>query len=233
MTHFQRNFARILVCNLLSFSFSYGELRGQEQSKTSAEEVSNREQDEFELKSRALFDGETLAGWEGNAYWFRVEAGAIVAGREDQPIPHNFFLCTTEPFADFDLRLEAKLVGMAQNAGVQFRSRRISGKSEVSGYQADMGVLNGKSLWGSLYDESRRKEFLAEPDLTFPIKKDDWNAIRIHCKDDRIQIFVNGVQSVDYIETDPNIARFGVIGLQIHGGPAGEAWYRYIRLRSL
>ncbi|TWU36659.1 hypothetical protein Q31b_49410 [Novipirellula aureliae] len=236
MSCFQKNFVRFLVCCLFVFPFAVGETQAQDQRETPAKEQEKWEQDEFELKSRTLFDGETLAGWEGNAYWFRVENGAIVAGRQEQQIPHNLFLCTTEIFVDFDLRLEAKLVGKAQNAGVQFRSKRIRGESEVAGYQADMGVLNGKSLWGSLYDESRRKKFLARPTpvpSADPMKHGEWNTIRIRCKDDRIQLFINGVQTVDYTETDSNILRYGVIGLQIHGGPAGEAWYRNIRLRSL
>ena len=39
--------------------------------------------DDFADRSRSLFDGETLAGWEGHAYWFRIEDDAVVAGRLD------------------------------------------------------------------------------------------------------------------------------------------------------
>ena len=34
-----------------------------------------------------LFDGKSLAGWEGDTRFFRVEDGAIIAGRLDSPIP--------------------------------------------------------------------------------------------------------------------------------------------------
>ncbi|TWU26619.1 hypothetical protein Pla52o_04720 [Novipirellula galeiformis] len=198
--------------------------------------------DDFQLKSRSLFDGQTLAGWEGNAYWFRIEDDAIVAGRLDQPIPHNEFLCTTELFADFELRLEAKLIAASEesatslNAGVQFRTKRIPHDSEVSGYQADMGKMGERLIWGGLYDESRRNRFLVEPpsDLTKDlVKENDWNEIRIRCQGPRIQIFVNGVQTVDYTETDDQIPRHGILGLQIHGGPAAEAHYRNLRIRNL
>ncbi|MGI9471176.1 MAG: 3-keto-disaccharide hydrolase, partial [Rubripirellula sp.] len=92
--------------------------------------------DDFQHFSLPLFDGETLAGWEGNAYWFRVEDEAIVAGRLDEKIPHNEFLCTVQNYDDFELRFEAKLVGEGNNAGVQFRSKRVPKSTEVSGYQA-------------------------------------------------------------------------------------------------
>ncbi|GAA5510634.1 DUF1080 domain-containing protein [Novipirellula caenicola] len=215
--------------------------------------LGNREAlaDDFQLKSMSLFDGDTLAGWEGNGYWFRIEDDAIVAGRLDEKIPHNEFLCTMERFADFELRLEAKLVSPnvsdgkgpdlgkkkpSLNAGVQFRTKRIPGDTEVSGYQADMGNMGERSIWGALYDESRRRKFLAEPAADLPqdlVKDNDWNSIRIRCEGPRIQIFINGVQTVDYTETDDTIARDGIIGLQIHSGPPAEAHYRNIRIRNL
>ena len=201
---------------------------------------SNSFADEFDESSVRLFRGQNLAGWEGNAYWFRVEDDAIVAGRIDQRIPHNLFLCTTQNYDDFELRLDVKLVRAADsktgpNAGVQFRSKRISASTEVSGYQADAGQAWGRSVWGALYDESRRKKMLAEGDpklverLTRP---DDWNSLRVVCRGNHIQVFLNGEKTVDYIEEDKDIPAYGMIGLQIHSGPPTEAWYRNIRIRQ-
>ncbi|HBE67181.1 MAG TPA: hypothetical protein DDW52_03435, partial [Planctomycetaceae bacterium] len=87
-----------------------------------------------------IFDGKTLNGWEGNQDYFRVEDKAIVAGTLKGKIPHNEFLCTKKKYADFELVLEVKLVGKGNNAGVQFRSKRIPDDTEVSGYQCDAGV---------------------------------------------------------------------------------------------
>lgn len=192
--------------------------------------------DEFEEKSRPLFDGDSLAGWEGEGYWFRIEGDAIVAGRRDEKIPHNQFLCTTEQFGDFELRLEAKLVGEGNNAGVQFRSQRVAGSTEVAGYQADIGRAWDRPVWGALYDEARRRKMLAEPDVEVAetlVEQDGWNRMRIRCEGSRIQIFLNGQRTVDYTETDDSISRAGVIGLQIHSGPPTEAWYRNIRILEL
>lgn len=197
---------------------------------------SNGETDDWENNSLPLFDGETVAGWEGNAYWFRIEDNALVAGRLTEQIPHNEFLCTTQNYDDFELRFEAKLVGEGNNAGVQFRSKRIPESTEVSGYQADIGEAWNRPVWGALYDESRRRKMLAEPDPDLAkkaVKKDEWNKMRVICNGARIQIFVNGHQTVDYTETDENIPRYGVIGLQIHSGKPTEAWYRNIRISQL
>ena len=192
--------------------------------------------DDFAVYSLPLFDGQSLLGWEGNAYWFRVEDEAIVAGRLTEKIPHNEFLCTTREYADFELRFEAKLVGEGQNAGVQFRSQRVVGSSEVSGYQADIGMAWKRSVWGALYDESRRRKMLAEPEAELGkklVKPGQWNAIRVICKGPRVQIFVNGERTVDYTETDTKIPQHGKIALQIHSGKPTEAWYRNIRIRPL
>lgn len=184
-------------------------------------------------ESVTLFDGKTLAGWEGDESVFRVEEGAIVAGSMEKPIAHNDFLCTKESFEDFELRLKFKLLGRGTNAGVQIRSRRVPDHFEVSGYQADMGGI----FWGCLYDESRRNKVLASPTdreaLREVLKLEDWNEYRIRCEGPRIKLWINGVQTVDYEESDESIERTGVIGLQIHGGPPSEAWYKDLVLKRL
>jgi hypothetical protein len=187
--------------------------------------------EEVEPGFTPLFDGKTLAGWEGNEQMFRVENGAIVAGTLKDKIPHNEFLCTTKEFENFELRLQVKLVPASGNAGVQFRTKRIPNHHEVSGFQADVG----EKWWGKLYDESRRNKILAgdDVDLGDKLHKEDWNDYVIRAEGNRIQLWVNGVPTVDYTEKDPNIATKGIIGLQIHGGPPGEASYRNIRIREL
>lgn len=185
---------------------------------------------------KPLFDGKSLAGWEGSEKTFRVADGAIVAGSRSEKIPHNDFLCTTAEYGDFELRLDARLVGKGDNAGVQFRSQRVPSHFEVSGYQCDIGRMEGKPIWGWLYDESRRKKFLAQADadkLAKVVKPDGWNELVIHCQGPRVQIWVNGLATVDYTEQDRNIAAKGIIGLQIHGGEPAEASYRNIRIKKL
>jgi hypothetical protein len=184
-------------------------------------------------QSASLFDGKTFNGWEGNLAHFRIEAGSIVAGTLAGKIARNEFLCTTREFKDFELRLKVKLLGGDQaNAGVQFRTRRIPNDHEVSGFQADMGT----GWWGALYDESRRNKVLTGPDqakMTALIKQGDWNDYVIRADGPRVQLSINGIQTVDYVETDSAIADNGVICVQIHSGPPSEAWYRDITIQAL
>jgi hypothetical protein len=186
--------------------------------------------------SEPLFDGRTFNGWEGDTQKsFRIEDGAIVGGNLKESIPRNEFLCTTLPYANFVLRLECKLVGPG-NAGIQIRSQRVPNHHEVSGYQADMSAGADGGYWGCLYDESRRNRMLAKPErevIQKALKPDDWNRYEIRCEGPRIRLSVNGVQTVDYTETDGKIPATGIIGLQIHGGPPSEAWYRNITIEQL
>jgi len=40
-------------------------------------------------QSRPLFDGKTLAGWEGNPKLWRVEAGALTGGSLSETVPQK------------------------------------------------------------------------------------------------------------------------------------------------
>lgn len=185
--------------------------------------------------SKSLFDGKTLAGWEGDTEkTWRVEGGAIAGGSLDAVVPRNEFLCTTKTYGDFELKVKFKLLGERKqaNAGVQFRTRRIPKHHEVSGYQADAG----QHYWGALYDESRRNKVLAQPDakvLDKIVKHEDWNEYVIRCEGPRIRLWLNGTLTVDYTEKDDKIDRGGIIGLQVHGGGKTKVFYKDITIEEL
>lgn len=198
----------------------------------------------------SLFDGKSFDGWSGNMKHFRIEDGAIVAGTMKEKIPNNEFLTHEKEFENFELRLQAKLVGEGGNAGIQIRSRRPTKDElestdkkvklpahEMVGYQVDMGKAWDKIWWGKLYDESRRRKVLSGPydekELEKITKWNEWNDYRIRVNGKRIKIWLNGTQTVNYVEEEKGIATKGLIGLQIHGGPPSEASYRNIRIKEL
>ena len=183
-----------------------------------------------------LFDGESFEGWEGNLDFFRIEDGAVVGGRLDDEIPRNEFLCTTEEYSDFELRLQARTSREDANGGIQFRSRRAPNESEVVGYQADIGLLGEppRNIWGSLYDEARRREMLAVADqdeLAKVFRPGEWNDYVVRAEGPGIGIWINGYQTVDYTETDSDTELTGIICLQIHAGPPAEIHYRNLEIR--
>lgn len=190
-----------------------------------------------EPAAKRLFDGKSFAGWEGDtkSTW-RIEQGAIVAGSLEQAAPRNEFLATKATYGDFELRLKFKITGDKKvNAGVQFRTRRIPNHHEVSGYQADIG----DGVHGALYDESRRRRMLAKPEeavtkkVNAAIPENGWQTYRIRAEGDRIRLWLNGVQTVDYVEKESGIEREGIIAVQIHGGMQALIAYKDIELQPL
>jgi len=177
---------------------------------------------------RPIFDGRSLDGWEGDPAIWRVENGEIVAGRPDVVQPYNDFLCTRRELGDFDLQLEYRRGG--GNGGIQFHSQRVPDSHEMIGFQADCA----KGIDGFLYDESRRRVFLAQPDdeTIARLGVGPWNRYHVRAEGPRLRLWVNGVQTVDYVETSPNIPLRGRIGLQLHKG-AKEIRYRRIWLEEL
>jgi hypothetical protein len=192
-----------------------------------------------------LFDGRTFTGWEGdtNTVW-RIEDGALVAGSLTTKQEQNNFLATTKTYGDFELTLKWKLEGTEGfvNGGVQFRTERIPNHHEVSGYQADLG----KGYDGALYDESRRKKILAQPAPEVLAKAQkpvgEWNDYRIRAEGKRIQIWLNGIQTVDYSETEGIILQngkslviqpTGIIAVQIHGNATSIVRYKDLMIEEL
>jgi len=181
-----------------------------------------------------LFDGKTLAGWEGDAAWWRVENGEIRGGSFKEKVPKNFFLATEKSYQNFDLRVKLRLTGTGfVNSGIQMRSVRVPNSSEMSGYQVDYG----KGWYGKLYDESRRNKVIAQSSdaaaVIAAIKEGEWNEYRILAEGNRIRSWVNGVPALDYVETEPNIAADGKIGIQIHSGGMAEVQAKDITIEEL
>ena len=182
-----------------------------------------------------MFDGKTLDGWEGDMNLWHVQDGVIVAGSADRKQPRNEFLSSKQDYGDFEITLKIKLIGDPKtgfvNSGVQFHSQRHANGYEMIGYQADAGL---PKYWGALYDESRRKVTLVQPDVekvNKVLKPDDWNEMKIISKGNHIQIFLNGLQTVDYTEPDASIPHTGKFGLQIHGGANTRSISRTSRSR--
>jgi len=175
-----------------------------------------------------LFNGRDLEGWDGDHSVWSARDGMIVG--KSNGLDHNEFLAFHQPFRDFVLSLSFRVVDGKGNSGVQLRSIRVPG-TEMSGYQADIG----EGYWGSLYDESRRNKTLVEgsPAALAKLNKTDWNHYVVRAFGDRITVYLNGAVSVDYKETDPSIARDGLIALQVHAGEPMEVQFKDVMIQRV
>jgi putative heme-binding domain-containing protein len=205
--------------------------------------------------TRALFDGASLLGWEGDARYWRVENGAIVGESTDaQPCAETTYLVWRGgEVVDFELELEWRFPAQPAraNSGVQFRSRAVA-PADVQGYQADLET--GADWTGGLYEqggravvtrrgervvleagEAKTVERFADPDaLLARVLPGAWNHLRLTAFGPRLSIEVNGVLFSETIDLDPgHAARSGALALQLHAGDPMRVEYRGLELREL
>ena len=173
----------------------------------------------------SLFNGKDLTGWVGDAKYWKVEDGAIV-GRSVEKLDRNLFLWTEKGYSNFIMYCETRLLGF--NSGVQYRSV-VDEEGRMAGYQADMG--NG--CWGSLYEERLRGVMVPyNPTLIESVlKKEDWNEYQIVAVADYTILILNGVVTAEI--NDPEGAKKGIFGLQLHGGPPQEVAFSNLCIKEL
>jgi len=168
-----------------------------------------------------FFDGKDLSAWDGDMSLWSVENGEIV-GRSATGLKHNEFLKSKMTLDDFRLVLKIKLTPNSENSGVQFRSERF-GEYEMKGCQADAGA----GWWGKLYEENGRALIWKEPGDQF-VKTNDWNTYEIVAVGGKVRTALNGHRCVDL--DDAQIARRGIVGLQMHAGGPMEVRFKDIQL---
>ena len=194
-----------------------------------------------------LFDGKTLKGWKivGGNGQYKVEDGCILGYGKN--VKGNTFLRTEKTYGDFELTYEFKFDDRTGNSGLMFRALQKpseDGNGRVNGYQCE-GDNKDRSWTAGLYDEARRgwlfpnkgnkeqcEKFTAQGRKLF--KWDDWNTIKIRCKGNHIQTWLNGEKRVDFIDKDEkHDTREGFFGLQVHGGKSCNVRWRNLRLKQL
>lgn len=195
-----------------------------------------------------LFNGKDLTGWEGDTTYWSVKDGCITGQTtKEHPAKHNTFLIWKGEATDFELNCKIKFTTTAEskfgNSGIQFRSA-VADKAEyiVGGLQADMCAA--PPYFGILYDErgvgrcvmtlgqkvvmkdGDGSKVKIEPtgsvgkkeDIMAAIKYTDWNDYRIVARGTQIQIWINGVQTVEAVNESTKGPNGTTLALQVHAG---------------
>ena len=207
---------------------------------------------------QALFDGETLEGWDGNPLHWSVEDGAIVGvNTAENPTKGNTFLIWKGgTLKNFELTLECKID--SGNSGIQYRSFIKPGDHDgwrIGGYQADFesgdnysGICYGEAFRGILCmrgdrttltrDESgklvKSVEKIGETaKLGLAIKKKEWNTYRIVADGYRFEHYINDQKMCELIDEDEKERRAdGLLAFQVHAGPPMKVYFRNIVLKQ-
>ena len=205
-----------------------------------------------------LFDGKTLANWDCDPGFWRVEDGALTGETtaEHQPPQNIFCIYKDGDPADFELRLQYRLTGAPTgNSGIQYRSEELPNVAKwvLKGYQADIDAQ--QRYTGQLYEErgrafvalrgqmvevfsGQKPGFVAQlgaaADLKAAIKLNDWNDVIIIARGNTLVHIINGAVMCVVIDEDAaNRKMSGKLGIQLHKttGPM-KIETRNIRLKT-
>jgi len=172
---------------------------------------------------KTLFNGKDLTGGEGDPKLWSVRDGMIV-GKTYPGFKQHSYLMSKDGYSDFEFIAKARLIDGKGNSGIQFRSRSLPDHL-VKGPQADMG----DGWWGSLYDVEGRAVMHKNEKIDH-IDTKGWIEYRIVAVGSHIQIFLDGVKTVDIIDPDGGPA--GKFGFQLHPGPVMTVQFKDILVRQ-
>lgn len=207
-------------------------------------------QREVDARFQILFDGQSLAQWQGNPELWSVQDGAIVGQTTpENPIKANTFLIYQGgETTDFEFRCRVRFEG--NNSGVQYRSRLVDPDGfALAGYQADLHPK--QEYFGMMYGEKTGRGIIAQRGQRVVVSPDgkskvvgqvgndevfvdnQWNDLRIVAVGNRMIHQVNGITTVDLTDNHPDAFLQGKLGLQLHQGPAMKVEFRNLMMRNL
>ena len=158
-----------------------------------------------------LLPAEDTTGWKFTPANWKLTNGVLVG--EYKGGPQHEYMYSEKEYGDFELHATVKMTGEGANSGVCIRTKPTS-FDDVPGYQVDMGP----GYWGCLYEERRDGMVAAYPAKLADklVKKDDWNHYYVVARGHHLQIWLNGVQTVDVIH--PRGIEQGALAFQLcHG----------------
>jgi hypothetical protein len=205
-----------------------------------------------------IFDGKTLAGWEGDANYWRVEDGALVGEITPTNLlkQNSFIIWRGGETRDFELKVEYR-ISTKGNSGINYRSAHLPDATNapwaMQGYQAD---IDGADKYTGQNYEERGRTFLAlrgqitrletgKPpqilgslgatnELTAAIKPGDWNEYHLIARGHTLTHLLNGRVMSVVVDDDVTARKdSGLLGVQVHVGPPMKIEYRNFRLKTL
>jgi hypothetical protein len=167
-----------------------------------------------------LFNGKDFEGWEGNTgaggtpQYFTVKDGVIVARNEKDNAPKvSNYLLTKQPYRNFRLLLEGKLVESGMHSGVAIWGKKHTVNAETNSYQGHLVMF--PTHWG-FWDLYRRNSIYKDDGRAAKADNKGWNKMEILAIGHRIRLAVNGQEVADWEDDKPELCGEGPIALQLH-----------------
>jgi hypothetical protein len=207
---------------------------------------------------QSIFNGSTLAGWEGNPSYWRVENGVLIGETTAGKLlsSNTFIVWRGGQPGDFELKLEYR-ISTDGNSGINYRSTIVpdpvtpTNQFAMRGYQFD---IDGRQVYTGNNYEERGRLFLAlrgqstrvvtgqppillstigDPAMLASFITSDWNEAHVLAEGNRLTHAINGHTMTIVVDNDlTGRSTDGLIGMQLHAGPAMKVEYRNIRLKD-
>jgi hypothetical protein len=207
---------------------------------------------------QAIFDGKTLAGWEGDQKYWRVEDGSLVGEITPTTVvkSNTFIIWRGGRPRDFELKLDYRITPEG-NSGINYRSVVVAdpvtpdNKFAMRGYQCD---IDGRNRYvGNNYEEKGRLFLAVRGQLTrvvggrppalvstlgdekelATVVTEGWNSVHLMARGHTLTHIVNGrVMSVVIDDDASHRPIDGLIGVQVHVGPPMKVEFRNMRLKN-
>jgi hypothetical protein len=206
----------------------------------------------------SIFDGKSLDGWEGDPKYWRVAGGVMTGEITPETIikSNTFIIWQGGVLEDFELKVDYR-IAPAGNSGINYRSAVVpdavtpANRFAMRGYQCDIDGQNRYT--GNNYEEKGRLFLAQRGDVAHvtgtrkPVviarvgdNKElagflttGWNTVHIIARANVCIHSINGHVMCVVIDDDPNRARKGLIGVQVHVGPPMRVEYRNWRVKKL
>lgn len=188
----------------------------------------------------SLFDGQSLAGWKANEApgSFKVEDGCIVA---NGPRSHLFYLGADgkADFRNFEFSAEV-MTAPGANSGIYFHTAWQDKDWPQQGFEVQLN--NSQPKQGDYYEFKKTGSLYGLRNLAMPIVRDnEWFKMNIRVAGKHVQVWLNEVRVVDYVEPDTATPHpeyqgralgHGTFALQGHD-PGSTARFRNLRVKPL
>ena len=190
-----------------------------------------------------IFNGQDLAGWDGDSAFWSVKDGIIVAQVTSnvQVKDHSYLIWQGGRVGGFELHLAVR--STAGNSGIDYRAQPVLTdrdgqqlKWTIQGYQSDIAT----DWMGSFYNwgkpGAQPGQFVVvtadPPTVKFAgsvvdkqslfdagyYRRGEWNEFTVIARGSHILHKINGFPVIEFIDNSSAARREGLLGLQVHSG---------------
>jgi hypothetical protein len=208
---------------------------------------------------RAIFDGKTLNGWEGDPKYWRAGDGVMTGEITPATLikSNTFLIWRGGSPGNFELKVDYRITS-GGNSGVNYRSVAVpdtvtpDNRFAMRGYQCDIDGQNRYT--GNNYEEKGRLFLAVRGQVTHvtgtkppgilsslgdnkelgALINADWNAIHLILRGNVLMHIINGRTMSITVDDDAAGRKMeGLIGVQVHVGGPMKIEYRNWRLKEL